>query len=193
VALPTPEAPIQGRYAVDGGWEFANPGPFEPQQPFTMLVVEQRGDWVKVELPVRPNGTTGWVAAEDVTLSATPYRIEVRLSERTLRAFKAGEQIAETQVVIGTPFTQTPTGRFYVTDIVPQTSAFYGPVALALNGYSELLDEFDNGVPVVALHGTNRPEQVGQAISNGCIRVPNEVIQQLAETVPRGTPVDVFP
>ena len=193
VALPTPDAPIQGRYAVDGGWEFANPGPFQPPQPFTMLVVEQRDDWVEVEVPVRPNGTTGWVAADDVDLSTTPYRIEVRLGERTLRAYKAGEQIVETRVVIGTPFTQTPTGRFYVTDIVPQTSAFYGPVALATNGYSELLDEFDNGVPVVALHGTSRPEQVGEAISYGCIRVPNEVIQQLAETVPRGAPVDIFP
>jgi lipoprotein-anchoring transpeptidase ErfK/SrfK len=66
-------------------------------------------------------------------------------------------------------------------------------VALATDGYSEMIDEFDNGVPVIALHGTNRPELVGQAVSNGCIRVPNEFIQQLADTVPRGAPVDIWP
>ena len=66
-------------------------------------------------------------------------------------------------------------------------------VALATDAYSEVIDEFDSGVPVVALHGTNTPEYVGQARSNGCIRVPNEIIQQLADTMPQGTPVYIFP
>ena len=70
--------------------------------------------------------------------------------------------------VVGAAFTPTPTGTFYVTDIVPQTSPSFGPVALATDGYSEVMDEFDTGVPVVALHGTNAPELIGQARSNGC-------------------------
>jgi lipoprotein-anchoring transpeptidase ErfK/SrfK len=32
---------------------------------------------------------------------------------------------------------------------------------------------------------------MGGAHSNGCIRIPNEVIEQLADTVPIGTPVDI--
>ncbi len=192
VALPTVDAPIVGRTAVEGGWEFENPGPYDPRQPFSMMVLEHRGDWVKVAVPVRPNGTEGWVAVQDVELSTTQRRIEVRLGERMLRAYDGSELVFETPVVVGSAFTQTPTGRFYVTDIVPQTSPSYGPVALATDGYSEMIDEFDNGVPVIALHGTNRPELVGQAVSNGCIRVPNELIQQLADTVPRGAPVDIW-
>jgi lipoprotein-anchoring transpeptidase ErfK/SrfK len=66
-------------------------------------------------------------------------------------------------------------------------------VALAVSAYSETLDVFDNGVPVIALHGTSRPDLLGQAVSNGCIRVPNDVIQQLADTVPQGTPVYLRP
>ena len=191
--LPTVEAPIVGRAATATGWAFDNPGPYDPPQPFTMLVEEQRGDWLKVHLPVRPNGTMGWIRADDVELSTTTHRIEVRLGERTLRAYEGAEVIADTQVVVGTPSTPTPTGTFFVTDIVPQRSPSYGPVALATNGYSEVMDEFTTGVPVVALHGTNRPELVGQDRSNGCVRVPNEVIQQLADTVPLGTPVYIFP
>lgn len=192
-ALPTVEAPITGRTATDLGWTFANPGPYDPPQPFTMLVEERRGDWAKVQVPVRPNGTVGWVRVADVELSTTAYRIEVNLTERRLRAYDDTELIADTQVVIGSPFTPTPTGSFYVTDIVPQTSPTYGPVALATDAYSEVIDEFDTGVPVVALHGTNNPQYVGEARSNGCIRVPNEIIQQLADRMPQGTPVYIFP
>jgi lipoprotein-anchoring transpeptidase ErfK/SrfK len=46
-------------------------------------------------------------------------------------------------------------------------------------------------MPVVAFHGTSKPELIGQAVSNGCIRVPNDAIAKIAATVPVGTPVDI--
>jgi len=52
---------------------------------------------------------------------------------------------------------------------------------------------FATGAPVVALHGTNAPEKLGTDVSNGCIRVPNEIITQLAETFPQGTLVFLQP
>ena len=158
-----------------------------------MLVTEQRGDWLKVQVPVRPNGTEGYVLASDVTVSSHQQRIELTLSERMLRVYDGTNLVLETPVVIGKDETHTPTGRFYVTDTVPQSNpaGAYGPIALATSAYSEQIDEFDNGVPVIALHGTNRPDQVGQAISNGCVRMPNDVATRLGDEVPLGTPVDV--
>ncbi len=195
-ALPRIDYPVQGRYAVEGGWEFTNPGPYtEEPQPFTMAVTERRGPWVKVQVPVRPNGTEGWVALSDVDITTTTYRIEIDLGEHMLRLFDDTELVTETSVVIGAADTPTPTGRFFVTDDVPQSNpgGAYGPIALATDGYSEVMDEFSTGVPVVALHGTNRPELVGQSVSNGCVRLPNDVITMLAETVPLGTPVLIWP
>ena len=194
-ALPRIDYPIKGRYAVQNGWEFTNPGPFTTDQPFTMAVTERRGNWVKVQLPVRPNGTEGWVSLADVDISTTTHRIEIHLGEHRLRAYDDTTIIADTPVVIGSSATPTPTGRFYVTDLVPQSnpSGAYGPIALATDGYSEVMDEFSTGVPVVALHGTNRPELVGQAVSNGCIRIPNEIVTMLSDTVPLGTPVFIWP
>ena len=32
---------------------------------------------------------------------------------------------------------------------------------------------------------------IGSAASNGCVRMPNEVVTLLAETIPAGTPVTV--
>jgi hypothetical protein len=194
-ALPRTDYPVVGRYAVESGWQFENPGPYDPPQPFTMLVTERRGDWAKVLVPVRPNGTEGWVRLSDVDISTTSHRIEVRLSERTLRAYAGDELLAETPVVIGASGSQTPTGVFYVTDKVPQSNpgGAYGPVALATDGYSEMMDTFDTGVPVVAIHGTNRPDLLGRPVSNGCIRVPNDIIVRLAEALPQGTPVYIWP
>ena len=54
-----------------------------------------------------------------------------------------------------------------------------------------MLYEFAGGPGRLALHGTNRPDQVGQDISNGCVRVPHDVILQIADRVPLGTPVEI--
>jgi lipoprotein-anchoring transpeptidase ErfK/SrfK len=43
-----------------------------------------------------------------------------------------------------------------------------------------------------ALHGTNRPETVGQAVSHGCVRLRNEDISRLYEMVAVGTPVYIY-
>ncbi|MGZ8377821.1 MAG: L,D-transpeptidase [Gemmatirosa sp.] len=43
-----------------------------------------------------------------------------------------------------------------------------------------------------ALHGTNRPETIGQAVSHGCVRLRNEDVEWLYEQVPVGTPVYIY-
>lgn len=43
-----------------------------------------------------------------------------------------------------------------------------------------------------ALHGTNNPASIGQAVSHGCIRLRNEDIETLYNTVPVGTPVYIY-
>jgi hypothetical protein len=191
-ALPRPDYDIEGRYATDSGWTFSNPTSFG--EPLAFVVTEARGDWVKVLLPVRPNHTEGYVSRDQVDLSQHDYRIELRLSEHRLSAFRGSELIADTPVVTGKDATRTPTGRFFVTDKVEQSNpdGFYGPYVLALNGYSEQLDIFDDGVPVIAIHGTSRPDLLGTSASNGCVRIPNEVITQLHDELPLGTPVEIY-
>lgn len=43
-----------------------------------------------------------------------------------------------------------------------------------------------------ALHGTDKPETIGRAVSHGCIRLRNEDIAYLYGIVPVGTPVFVY-
>lgn len=43
-----------------------------------------------------------------------------------------------------------------------------------------------------AIHGTNRPETIGQSVSHGCVRMRNEDIERLYPMVPVGTPVYIY-
>jgi hypothetical protein len=209
VPLPSAEEPISGRHVTNDGWTFANPTTFAPPQPLVFGVVERQGDWIEVLVPVRPNGTTGWLRADDAEVSRTSLSVEVSLTERRVRVVRDGVEEFAAPVAIGRPSTPTPTGEFYVTDLVPSVNPAggYGPIALALNGYSEVMDAFagesgtgpsgaaapDAIAPVLALHGTNRPDSVGRAMSNGCPRLYNDDVLRLAELVPAGTPVRIWP
>ncbi|HEX8692535.1 MAG TPA: L,D-transpeptidase [Longimicrobium sp.] len=44
----------------------------------------------------------------------------------------------------------------------------------------------------IALHGTNKPELLGQDVSHGCIRMTNEAARQLYHDVEVGTPVFIY-
>jgi lipoprotein-anchoring transpeptidase ErfK/SrfK len=173
------------------GYQFDNPTYF--QNPLVMQVLEQHGDWLKVLIQARPNHTEGWVKAGDVDVTSTTYRMVLSLADRHLTVYDGDAVVAETDVVIGKDTTPTPLGRFYLSEKIKQKNpgGAYGPWILSTNGYSEALDLFDNGLPVIAFHGTNQPELIGTQASNGCIRMPNDVVTKLAELLPAGTPIEI--
>lgn len=44
----------------------------------------------------------------------------------------------------------------------------------------------------IAVHGTNNPDLLGQAVSHGCIRMTNEAVRRLYHEVEVGTPVIIY-
>jgi hypothetical protein len=164
--------------------------------PRTYLVTDRasRPGWLHVLLPIRPNDTGGWIRASDVTLGTTDYEIRIEVGARKLTLLKLGQPVLESAVVVGADKTPTPPGTFYVTDpldLHSQPNAGYGVFALGISGFSNVLTSFKGGPGQLAVHGTNNPDQVGQNISNGCVRVPNDVIEQLAAQAQLGTPVTI--
>lgn len=188
--LPRLEQPVQGRFAVEGGYRFDNPQPFGDR--LTFLVVRRSGDWLQVQLPVRPNGTMGWIKASDVETSEVTAHVEINLAERKLRIFDGASLVDEAAVAVGTDATRTPTGRHFLTDKLAEPGGSQKqPWSLGISAYSEQLDTFDGGAPQIAMHGWRDASVFGQARSNGCIRAPSELIDRLAG-MPLGTPVDVY-
>lgn len=147
--------------------------------------------WVKVLLPVRPNGRTGWIRASDMVFRPIDLRIDVDLSDRTLKLFRKGKRIRTFRVAVGTPENPTPTGRFAVAEVIPtgDPKAFLGPIVMPITGFSEALNEYAGGNGRVAIHGTSQPELIGQRVSHGCIRLRNGDIRRLNRLVRSGTPV----
>jgi len=146
--------------------------------------------WYRVQLPIKPNGVTGYVRAAAVDTGRVRSRVLVDLSARRLTLFRNGKQAFRTTVAVGSSATPTPTGRYYVNQrLIPSDdSGPYGPAAIGISAYSNVLTGWVQGGPV-AIHGTNEPWSIGRAVSNGCIRVRNEVLRRLFRVTPAGTPV----
>jgi lipoprotein-anchoring transpeptidase ErfK/SrfK len=53
-----------------------------------------------------------------------------------------------------------------------------------------VLTGWTQGGPI-AIHGTNRPDLLGEAVSNGCVRVHNDQLRKLFARTLAGTPVTV--
>ena len=165
--------------------------PNEVGAPRVFLALEAEGDWLKVQVPVRPNASTGWIKRSDVVLKATPYRIRVALGKRELSLFRGNELVMREPVGVGKSVTATPKGLYYVTELLepPDPNGAYGSYAFGTSAFSEVLTDFAGGDGVVGIHGTNDPSSIGKDVSHGCIRLSNAAVTRMAGMLPLGTPV----
>lgn len=161
------------------------------------LVLESHVDgagrtWVRVRLPMRPNGRTGWVPEGDIG----PLRIvrtRLRVNRSTLRAtlYRDGRRVWSSAIGVGAKATPTPAGHFWVRSRLRglRSSPAYGPYAFGTAAYSVLSDWPGGGV--VGIHGTDQPKLIPGRPSHGCIRVPNAAITRLWRLMPIGTPIEI--
>ena len=153
-------------------------------------------EWVQAELPIRPNGVRGWIRTDEFSRSRVNHHIFVDLSERRLAFFDGDELITQTRVFVGAPSTPTPARTGFVVEKLPnhnqqEASIVLGDWILMLSFFSEALNSFGGGLPRTAIYGTHIPERVGEAIGGGAVRVPNEIIETIAQNAPLGTVVRI--
>jgi lipoprotein-anchoring transpeptidase ErfK/SrfK len=183
---------------------YAEAGATEPVQslePTTILgtttvlaVLEgPRAGWARVMLPIRPNGSEGWVRTDGMSIFVVEGSLVIDLSDRTLTYRVGDTDVVTTRVGVGSERNPTPTGEFFVTDIVTMADpkSTWGPHALGLSARSDTITEYNGGDGIIGIHGTNSPWSIGEASSLGCVRVPNEVITRLHRMVQLGTPVEI--
>jgi lipoprotein-anchoring transpeptidase ErfK/SrfK len=150
--------------------------------------------WVRVQLALRPNGTTAWIPRSDVRLTATRYRIHVDLSSRRLDLLRDGRRVISHPAGVGMPQYPTPTGRFAVEDMMesrPEWRAKYGGYVFTITGYSNVLTAFEGGEGQSAIHGSGRLGKVGRAASFGCVVLTDAALADLFRRIQPGTPVDI--
>ena len=150
-------------------------------------------DWLRVRLPGRPNGHSGWISVKRTRATATEWRIRVALSKRRVIVFRAGRVIRSFPAIIGKRSTPTPRGSFFVEEALRLLRHEPGaPYALATSARSNALQEFDGGPGQIALHGTgNLSGSIGSAVSHGCVRLRTRAIAWLATRIGAGVPVTI--
>lgn len=151
-------------------------------------------EWLRVSLPVRPNGTTGWVPATALG-QLQPVRTWLRISTKTFRAtlIRNGKVVFRAPIGVGQPQWPTPRGQFYIRAKLKgygKRGAFYGPLAFITSATSEKLTDWPGG-GLVGVHGTSLPGLIPGRISHGCVRLRNADILRLEKLMPIGTPVTI--
>ncbi len=149
--------------------------------------------WLRVMVPGRPNGRTGWIRARGTVRTATSWRLVVSTSRRRVLAYHRDRLARSFTAIVGKPSTPTPRGRFFVEESVRmQPGSPGGPFALALSARSDVLQEFEGGPGQIALHGVDDlGGTFGTASSHGCVRLSGRAIRWLAARISPGVPVTI--
>lgn len=184
-----PATTSQLRYSLGVGLEIKGAVVF--------TVVKTEGDWLMVNVPARPNGTTGWIKKSEVKTYTHRYEVKIDTATRRMAVCNAGKSIQTETIAVGASKWPTPRGTFYTVDLVRPKggpNGPYGAFAFGLSGFSESpeLENWNGGDGRIAIHGTNQPKLLGQAVSHGCIRVSNVAITKMRKTLPLGVPVSII-
>ena len=151
--------------------------------------------WLKLMLPVRPNGSAGWILAEHARIATTSARVEVSTRARKLRLRRGGRILFTTRVVVGKRSTPTPHGNFAIYERADSPKGSnVGPFALHLTAFSNVLQSYDGGPGRIAIHGRSGSllaDPLGSARSHGCVRLSNSALKLLARFAKPGTPVSI--
>ena len=163
--------------------------------PEVYALLESRRDargvnWVRLRLPGRPNGVTGWVRGRSLgPFHLVRTRLVVRRAARRVTLYVRGRRRFTARVGVGKPGTPTPSGRFWIREkFHVHGNSLYGPRALGTAAYSDVLTDWPGG-GVIGLHGTDEPGLIPGRPSHGCIRLRNPDIERLYRLTPIGTPL----
>lgn len=126
-------------------------------------------------------------------------RIVLDLSDRRVYLYGGSDLVRSYPVAVGTAETPTPTGEFAVTQLVvnpvwqsPWTGEVRSPGPNSALGL-RWIGFTSNSEGVFGFHGTPTVESIGQAASNGCVRMHNADVVELFAQVAIGTTVSVVP
>lgn len=161
------------------------------------VLATRRDRWLAVTEAGVGNNRVVWVDARSGGLryKRTKLEVVVDLSDRTLTVQRGPTTLRQVNVGVGRAGSETPTGRFAVTDKLEGSaySASYGCCILALSAIQPNLPAGWSGGNRIAIHGTLSSSDFGRAVSAGCVHGSDADLHYLMRSVPLGTPVVIRP
>lgn len=168
--------------------------PFGEPRTLGIVAVRDKRRWLGVHSPVFANDELGWIPNDPdaLDLSRTKTSLRVSLADTEIDLRRNHQTVREIPIAVGRAGTETPNGRFQVTDKLPASrfpAGPYGCCIIPLSARQLNLPEGWAGGDRIAIHGTTQPETIGQAASNGCLRASDADLRVLMRDVPVGAPV----
>ncbi len=160
-------------------------------------VVDTRDGWLRVMVaargalpsqdPTRVNGRTAWVRASDTARAGTDWRVTVDRAAQTVTIDDGRDVTTHPVLATGSSSRPTPTAPQFVVGTFWDQPGTTTPRVILLSTQSETMDDYDKrtGTSATAFHTTTLRSR-GE-VSNGCIRVSDDVLDLLWHRVPAGT------
>lgn len=128
-----------------------------------------------------PDGHPPVGPSPDGLRSGSPARtVVISVGERALGLYEGDRLVRRYPVAVGKPSTPTPVGTHRILEKIMYPG---GGLGTRWMGFTHQMH---------GIHGTNRPELIGQEVSNGCVRMHNRDVEELYDLVDVGTPVIVI-
>jgi hypothetical protein len=108
------------------------------------------------------------------------YRIVIDVPARILYLYRGHELERKFPVAVGKPETPTPAGTYTIIEKIPYPGGVFGTRWLGLSRR------------YYGIHGTNAPWLIGQAVSNGCVRMFNSDVEYVYDRVEISTEVRIL-
>jgi len=142
-------------------------------------------EWVRLRIPMRPNGRTGWVRREALdSFHLTNLLIVVDRRQMQMQLYNNGKLLWHAPVGVGKPSTPTPAGHFWIREgfKISDRSSGYWPYAFGTSDYSTLTEWPGGGV--VGIHGPyHQPQYIpGRPGRIGVLRISSPKVMPMART-----------
>lgn len=161
----------------------------ELQSPTWVPVIARQPGWAQVLLPSRPDASTGWIyvgTGAPVDQARTTTLVDVNVADRKLMLRNGNDVLGEWPVGVGKADTPTPLGRTFIMASIRETVTHFSPIILPLGTHSNTFTTYGGGPGTVGLHGWPDKSKLGTQSSDGCVRVPDDLLAKLT-TLPLGT------
>lgn len=176
-------------YSAPGGRPIAALPATQLGAPTWLPVIQRRSGWLRVLLPARPNGATGWLHDDHLELARNRHWITVDRKRFRLTWHRPGRSSRSWTVGVGKRSAVTPAGRTFLLANVYDAGSKFSTIVLPLGAHSDTFTTYGGGPGTVGIHTWPTSDVFGKATSDGCIRIPRAALRLLSRNVPLGTPV----
>lgn len=123
-------------------------------------------------------------------ISKSKFEVFIDKSQNVLTLRSDGEIIKNYRVSTG-EFNSTPVGTFKIVNKIVEPVWFKQGVAVPPQSPDNILGSRWIGFDLESygIHGTTEPETIGQQVTQGCVRMRNQDVEELFDILPVGTEV----